>query len=170
MAIKTTVLGLFDTEEKIVSAIRGLKDSPWTLQEVFSPIPGHDLAKELNLGKSKVGYFTLAGGILGFFSGFFLAAWTAGQWDLIVSGKPVISLIPFFIVGFELTILFGVAANVLGFLIFAGLPRLRLPEYYDPRCSGALFGLAASCGPEDREALTAFLKKMGAEISDIGLR
>jgi hypothetical protein len=164
MGTKKIVLGLFDSEEKTVSAIRALKYSPWKVEDVFSPVPGNGLAEALGMGKSRVGYFTLAGGILGFLTGFFLAAWTAGQWNIIISGKPVISLIPFFIVGFELTILFGVGANVLGFLIFAGLPRLKLPDYYDPRCSGAFFGVAASCGEEDQERLTSFLKKRGADI------
>ena len=164
MTSKKIVLGLFDSEEKTVSAINALNDTSWTVEEVFSPIPGHDLATALKLKKSKVGYFTLAGAVVGFFVGFWLAAWTAGQWGMIVSGKPVISLIPFFIVGFELTILFGVVANVLGFLLFARLPRAKLPVYYDPRCSGEYFGLAAVCSGNDEEALTSFLTSRGANI------
>ena len=164
MENRKIILGLFDNEENTVSAIKELYDSPWTVEEVYSPVPGHDLADALKLKKSRVGYFTLAGAVFGFFFGFWIAVWTAGQWDLIVSGKPVISLIPFFIVGFELTILFGVAANVLGFLLFAGLPRLKLPKHYDPRCSGEYFGVAAACSHHEQDQLITFFQTKGADI------
>jgi len=105
MSAEYRVMGLFTDENQVVSAIRDIKDSPWTMHRVHSPIPSHKIDNALGSKKSKVGYFTLVGGITGFFAGFLLAAFTASQWNLIVSGKPVISLVPFFIVGFEFTIL-----------------------------------------------------------------
>jgi hypothetical protein len=88
--------------------------TPYTLERVHSPIPSHTVADALDLPQSKVGWFTLAGGITGFFTGFFLAAFTATRWSLIVSGKPIMAWVPFIIVGFEFTILFAVFGNVLG--------------------------------------------------------
>jgi molybdopterin-containing oxidoreductase family membrane subunit len=116
------------------------------------------------LRKSRVGWFTLAGGILGFFTGFALAIFTAAQWNLIVSGKPIVSLIPFFIVGFEFTILFSVFGNVIGLLVCARLPDYRGLDLYDPRCSGSHFGLLASCAAGREGELMDFFRKKGGEV------
>ena len=114
----------------------------------------------LGLKKSKVGWFTLAGGIIGFFSGFALAIFTATRWDLIVSGKPVVPFIPFFIVGFEFTILFAIFGNVIGFMIFNDLPQLDF-SIYDPRCSGEYFGIVACCNPGEKNLVDFFQRNKG---------
>ena len=113
---KKYIMGLFKDENQVVSTLAALKDSAYQFQRVHCPIPSHKIMDALNLKKSKVGWFTLTGGILGLISGFALAVYCSIEWKLIVSGKPIISLIPFFIVGFEFTILFAVFGNVIGLL------------------------------------------------------
>jgi molybdopterin-containing oxidoreductase family membrane subunit len=167
MSAEYRVMGLFTDEKKAVSAIEGIKDSPWKLHRVNSPIPSHNISDALELKKSKVGYFTLAGGITGFFSGFLLAAFTAAQWHLIVSGKPVIALVPFFIVGFEFTILFAIFGNVVGLIHQMRLPEFKGLEQYDPRCSGHHFGITASCKADDLERLKLFFQNKGGEVKVI---
>lgn len=157
-------MGLFKNEADTVSVVKDLEKASWTVEEVYSPIPGHQLTEALKLKKSKVGYITLVGGIIGFITGFLLSIYTAEQWDLMVSGKPIVSPVPFFIVAFELTILFSVAANVMGFLFFTKLPKSKLPIHYDPRCSGDCFGIVATCEEADRERLSDFFKTRGGEI------
>jgi hypothetical protein len=120
----------------------------------------------MELKTSRVGYFTLIGGIMGFFIGFALAIYTAGQWSLIVSGKPVTALVSFFIVGFECTILFGVLGNILGLLTQARLPRFRKSIHYDPRFSADHFGILVTCDDAAREDITSFFRDHGGEISD----
>jgi molybdopterin-containing oxidoreductase family membrane subunit len=158
-------MGLFDSESKTAAAIRELRDSAFAIERVHTPIPSHVIADALALPKSKVGWFTLVGGIIGFFSGFALAAFTATRWDLIVSGKPVVALVPFFIVGFEFTILFAVFGNVLGLISQARLPRFKLHERYDARVTGDRFGVLASCPPEEQSGLQQFFEAKGAEVT-----
>jgi hypothetical protein len=167
MPAEYRVMGLFTDENQAISAIRDIKDSPWPMHRVHSPIPSHKIADALELKKSKVGYFTLAGGITGFFAGFLLAVFTASQWHLIVSGKPVISLVPFFIVGFEFTILFAVFGNVVGLIHQMRLPEYKGLEQYDPRCSGDCFGVTASCKAEGLEELKHFFQSKGGEVKVI---
>ena len=167
MSAEYRVMGLFTDEKRAVSAIEGIKDSPWKLHRVNSPIPSHNISDALELKKSKVGYFTLAGGITGFFSGFLLAAFTAAQWHLIVSGKPVIALVPFFIVGFEFTILFAIFGNVVGLIHQMRLPEFKGLEQYDPRCSGHHFGVTVSCKADDLERLKLFFQNKGGEVKVI---
>jgi hypothetical protein len=161
-----SILGLFESEEAAADAILDLGRSDWTLERVHTPFPSHKIMDVLGLKKGKVGWFTLAGGIIGFLSGFLLAVFTAARWGLDVGGKPVVALVPFFIVGFEFTILFAVFGNVLGIISQARLPRFKMQRRYDPRLSGNRFGILARCPALDQERLIDFFQKRGAEIRD----
>jgi molybdopterin-containing oxidoreductase family membrane subunit len=164
MAIETYIMGLFKNEDRAVAAVNDLKKSQWTLHRVHSPIPSHKLSQALRLKTSKVGWFTLCGGILGFITGFTLAIFTAERWDLIVSGKPIRALVPFVIVGFEFTVLFAIFGNMIGFLTQTRLPRLQNLEHYDERCSGEHFGVLASCTQDQQEKLHALFAQNGGDV------
>jgi len=162
-------MGLFTNEDQAAAAIKALKASPWKLHSAHSPFPSEEVKQALGLKKSKVGWFTLAGGIIGFFSGLALAIFTATRWDLIVSGKPVVPLIPFFIVGFEFTILFSIFGNIIGFMIFTNLPQCNF-SLYDPKCSGEYFGIVAWCNPGEEKDLVDFFQKNNGEAEVLNLQ
>ncbi|MCG8332893.1 MAG: DUF3341 domain-containing protein [Proteobacteria bacterium] len=159
-ADSSSIMGLFQTEEATLTAIKEIKDRGWQVEEVFSPIPSEKIFESLGKKKSKVGWFTLAGGITGFLSGFALTTFTATQWNLVVSGKPIVSWFPFFIVAFEFTILFAVFGNVLGLLTQVGLPT-KMDARYNPACSGSVYGISAS---GDTEKIKVLMQEKGAEI------
>ena len=161
---KKYIMGLFKDEDQVVSTLAALNESAYQFQRLHSPIPSHKIMAALNLKKSKVGWFTLAGGIFGLISGFVLAIYCSIEWNLIVSGKPIISLIPFFIVGFEFTILFAVFGNIIGLLTQARLPSSKGMKYYDPRCSGEHFGVLATCEPMQQDGLKDFFQQNGGEV------
>jgi hypothetical protein len=165
MAIdRISIMGVFQSEDQTASVIRELKRTAYNIERVHSPIPSHAIADALQLPKSKVGWFTLAGGITGFFTGFLLAVFTATRWSLIVGGKPVVALIPFVIVGFEFTILFAVFGNVLGLISQARLPRFKISPGYEPAFSGDRFGVLASCETAEESRLMDFFRTWGAEV------
>lgn len=168
-AERISIMGIFGRADQAASAIRGLRNTEYTLERVHSPIPSHTIADALRLPKSKVGWFTLAGGILGFFAGFLLAAFTATRWHLIVGGKPVVALVPFFIVGFEFTILFAVFGNIVGLITQAGLPRVKGYPEYDPRFTSDRFGVLASCTVDEQSDLCRFFEAKGAEVKIFGM-
>jgi hypothetical protein len=95
MPDETRVMGLFKDDSKAARAIGDLETAGFSFQRVHSPIPSQRIFEALKLKRSRVGWFTLAGGIIGFVTGFALAIFTAVQWNLIVSGKPIVSLILF---------------------------------------------------------------------------
>jgi hypothetical protein len=163
MEAEKRVMSLFDDESRAASAIESLRKLPYKLEEVHSPIPSDKIFGALKPKKSRVGYFTLAGGIFGFLSGVGLAVYTAAAWDLIVSGKPVVALIPFLIIGFEFTILFAVFGNVFGLLVQTNLPEFESLRLYDQRCSGEHFGVLASCEEGQEKDLLAFFQEKGGE-------
>jgi hypothetical protein len=158
------IMGLFKNEDHVISAVEALKTSPYEFIRVNTPIPSHKIMQALNLKKSKVGWFTLCGGILGFLAGFGLAAFTATRWNLIVSGKPILAIIPFVVVGFEATILFAVFGNVIGLLTQMRPPNDGWLKYYDPRCSGEHFGVLATCDANQEDGLEDFFRQRGAEV------
>jgi hypothetical protein len=162
-----SIMGIFSSEHNAATAIDRLRETTWTIERVHSPIPSHAIEHALELPKSRVGWFTLAGGIVGFFTGFLLAAFTATRWSLIVSGKPVVALVPFFIVGFEFTILFAVFGNVMGLISQARLPRFDTQPGYDERFSGDRFGVLARCSADEQDDLTLFFEENGAEIKTV---
>lgn len=159
-AIITT--GLFKTQKETLAAIEKIQANGWEVTEVHSPIPSGAIARALGRKKSRVGWFTLTGGIIGFFSGFALAVFTATRWNLIVSGKPIVSWIPFFVIAFECTILFAVLGNVLGILTQVGLPDLEYEKNYSTECSGELYGIEVTSTPEDVDSLKNLLVLTGA--------
>ncbi|MFZ7125219.1 MAG: DUF3341 domain-containing protein [Desulfobacterales bacterium] len=167
MAAEISVIGLFRDEDQVIGTIHALRDSAWALKRVHGPVPSHRILDALRLKKSRVGYYTLVGGIIGFFTGFLLAIYCAGQWNLVVSGKPVAAMVPFFIVGFEFTILFSVFGNVIGLINEARLPDFKGLDEYHPKCSGEYFGVVASCAEEKKHALVDFLRKQGAEVEEL---
>ena len=164
MPRKRHIMGLFKNEDTVVSAIQELKQSGYEFIRVNMPIPSHKIMDALKLKKSWVGWFTLCGGILGFLGGFALAIFTATRWNLIVSGKPIVAIIPFVVVGFEVTILGAVFGNVLGLLTQTRLPSFSWFKHYDPRCSGEHFGVLAACEPMQEDGLKDFFQKQGAEV------
>ena len=165
MNTERNIMGLFSEEDQTAAAVKALRQSPFPIRRVNGPFPSHKISAALNQKKSRVGYFTLIGGIIGLLSGFGLAIFTAVQWNLIVGGKPVVALIPFVIVGFEFTILFAVFGNIVGMLLLTRLPTMRIPEAYDIRCTGTHFSILVSCGQSEEEELKALIQRNGGEIS-----
>ena len=163
----THIMGLFENEDQAVDTVRQIQsNADWAITRVNSPLPSRKLAQALSVKKSLIGWCTLAGGITGFFSGFLLAAFTSARWGLIVSGKPVVALVPLFIVGFEFTILFAVFGNVLGLVAQARLPDYKMLLHYDERCSGCHYGILATCAAEHTDSLKEFFRRQGGDIRE----
>jgi len=158
------IMGLFKDEDQVVAAIYDLKQSSYKFIRVNIPFPSHKIMDALKLQKSMVGWFTLVGGIFGFLGGFALAIYTATQWGLMVSGKPIVAIVPFVVVGFEATILCAIFGNILGLLTQGRLPSFKGLKYYDPRCSGEHFGVLASCVTEQEDGLKNFFRGQGGEV------
>lgn len=90
--------------------------------EIFAPYPVHGL-DDIVGAPSKLKFFTLAGALSGVTGGLALTIYTAWHWPLITAGKPVISIPPFLVIAFELTILLGGIFSFLGFLFLSRLPN-----------------------------------------------
>lgn len=157
------VLGVFAHLDALTRAIHSLRSSGYREITVFSPVPRHEIEEALEGGRSPVRFFTLGGGLLGCITGFVLTIATSLHYPLITGGKPIVSIPPFLIIVFELTILFGALGTILGMLLNIQLPRLSLEPGYDPCFSVDRFGLRLRCGQEHVEAVEEILRSVGAE-------
>lgn len=159
------VLGIFAHVDTVVRAIRELRGQGFTEFTVYSPVPVEEIEAVLEAGRpvSPVRLFTLIGGLTGTFTGFALTIWSALKWGLVTGGKPVVSIPPFVIIAFELTILFGGLSTLLAILVLGRLPAPRRSPAYDPRFTVDRFGIAVACPAERAEAAGRCLRQAGAE-------
>jgi hypothetical protein len=117
----------FDDKEPFVGKLRELLKSGVKSDQVriITPFHVHEAEHLLHEKPSPLKFFTLTGALLGGLTGFAFTIGTVLHWPLITSGKPLISIPPFIIIAFELTILFGALASFLGFLILGRFPSLQ---------------------------------------------
>ena len=161
------ILGIFAEIDATTDAIGRLRTSGMRDFVVFSPMPHHDLEHAVHTTESPVRLFTLVGGLTGTATGFALPIWTSLNWPLVTGGKPIISLPPFVIIAFELTILFGALSTILGLFITARLPRVRGRMVYDPSFSAGNFGIYIVPPPgREAEARAALADSGAIELRD----
>jgi ActD protein len=156
------VFGHVDTT---VHALEELRAKGYHDFEVYTPVPVHEIEDVIERDRpvSSVRLFTLIGGLAGTLSGFALTIWSSMQWNLVTGGKPVVSIPPFVVIAFELTILFGGIATILGAVFLGRLPRFGFTRAYDPRFTSDRFGIAVHCAVDRAGSVRDILRTTGAE-------
>jgi hypothetical protein len=164
-ATTETVVGVFAHVDTTVRALEELRAKGYHDLTVYMPVPVHEIENVLERDRpvSRVRLFTLLGGLTGTTSGFILTIWSAMKWGLITGGKPIASIPPYVVIAFEMTILFGGIATLLGMVILGRLPRLRPSPGYDPRFTNDRFGVAVHCTPDRGGSVRDILRAAGAE-------
>ena len=149
MSAQSALLASFDHLDGAVDAVKALRKLGFRKITAYSPLPEHHLEEALGYDQSPVRVFALVGGLTGAATGFAFTTWTSMDWPLVTGGKPIVSIPAYFIIAFEMAVLFGALSTVIGVFINARLPRLRPPVVYDPEFSGGRFGVRVSA-PADR--------------------
>jgi hypothetical protein len=118
---------VFEGKEKFLERLRGLVQEgvPGERIRVITPFGVPEVEEILPGKRSKVRFFALVGAASGTVAGFAFTILTSLSWPLIVGGKPIVSIPPFIIIAFALTILFGALSAFAGFLLLSRLPSLR---------------------------------------------
>lgn len=158
------VLGFFFHVDSAVEAVKDLKKAGFEAFTVMSPVPHHEIEAALGKGESRVRFFTLIGAILGCISGFALTIYTSVVWPLPTGGKPIVSIPPYVIIAFELTILLGALANLLGLFITGRLPNFfRKKRGYDKKFCEDRIGIFVNCEEDKIPVVEDILRISGAE-------
>jgi molybdopterin-containing oxidoreductase family membrane subunit len=167
-ATTNTVVGVFAYVDTTVRALEELRAKGYHDLTVYTPLPVHEIEDVLDRDRpvSRVRVFTLLGGIVGLISAWLLTQWTAMKWGLFVGGKPPIGFPvspPYIIIMFEMLVLFGGIATLIGMVVLARLPKFKPSPAYDPRFTNDRFGVAVHCAPERAPSVREILRSAGAE-------
>jgi hypothetical protein len=139
-------------------------DKEFSGHEVLSPVSYHELMAlaEEQYGPSQVRWFTLTGALTGMVTGFGMCLWMDYDWPIVVGGKSpgIYSLPAYVIFGFELMVLFGALATILGMLVMGRLPN-PYGTVLDPRITDDRFAIfVPAVGVESAQA--KLLQTLGA--------
>ena len=141
-------LASFDYLDSAVDAIENLRKAGFKSIKAYAPYPEHHIEAALGYGQSPVRVFTLVGGLTGASAGFAFTTWTSMDWPLVVGGKPIVSIPAYVIIAFELTVLFGALATIIGLFILSKLPDLKPSVIYDPEFSSGRYGVSVESPAE----------------------
>ncbi|HEX2719565.1 MAG TPA: DUF3341 domain-containing protein [Candidatus Deferrimicrobium sp.] len=118
---------IFEDREQFLEGLRQLvrEGVPRERIRVITPFGVPEVEEILPGKRSKVRFFALVGAAGGTVTGLAFTILTSLSWPLVIGGKPIVSLPPFIIIAFALTILFGALSTFAGFLLLSRLPNLR---------------------------------------------
>ncbi len=155
------ILASFRFVDAAAEAIHRLKAEGYRDFTVYTPVPNVEIARAVGHRVSPVRLWTLIGGLTGCASGFALTLWMSFDWPMIVGGKPIGPIIPYVVIAFELTILFGASATILGLLYHSW--KTRQTGAYDGRFADDQIGIFVPCASDRRGSVQELLRAAGAE-------
>ena len=162
------VWGSFSYLDDAAAAIEALRGQGRDYS-VITPCPRHELVAAMGEPQSKIPFITLVCGAAGIFFGYGYPSWTALDWVLPVSAKPIIGIPAFTIFGFELMVLLGglgtaISIFLLGMFDLLRKPLPSSPEFKDyNRFSVDRFGVVVRCTSKEAAIVESVLKKHHAE-------
>ena len=162
----TGVWAIFEYLDETTDTIEQVREQG-VQPTVITPCPRHEIDHALGDPSTIVPWIALAFGALGCLIGYSLPAWTASDWVLPVSGKPIVAIPPFTIIGFELTIMFTAIHTLAGLAILGIIDSFRFPipisaKKYT-RFQRDRFGVVVRCDAARIDEFEAIMKKNGAE-------
>ena len=136
---------------------------------VLSPCPRHEFYEAMGRPQSRLPWITLVFGALGIFFGYGFPTWTAMDWVLPVSQKPIVGIPAFTIIGFELMVLLGGVSTAVSIVLLGHLElfRHRMPSSRDfknyGRFSNDRFGVVVRCEESEAGAVEQLMRQHSAE-------
>ncbi len=168
------LLAEFPRPEPLVEATQQVYAAGYRRFDAYTPMPIEGLPEAMHFHKTRMPLVILIGGIVGGLSGYLLQYWVAViAYPLNVGGRPLHSWPAFIPITFELTILFGSIAGVLGMLALNGLPRphhplFGVPQFKRASRDGFFLCIEASDEKFDMEETRDMLTAAGAvEVIDV---
>lgn len=128
----------FAEEHRLVEAARRAHAEGFRQMDAYAPYPVEGLAEALGSRRTTIPLLALLGGLAGGSGGYFLQ-WFAlvADYPINVGGRPLHSWPMFIPITFELTILGGALAAVIGMLALNRLPQPHHPVFNVPEFARA---------------------------------
>jgi hypothetical protein len=135
------ILAEYETVGAAIAGIRRLREAGHENIDAFSPIPYTELEEAMGIVSSPVRRWALIGGITGFTTAVALTGLTSLAYPLVTQGKPILSWPAYFIIMFELTVLFTGLFGFAGVLFHTRRSRIRLSPAYRESFSVDRYGV-----------------------------
>jgi hypothetical protein len=154
------LLGTFAAPAAAARAARALRAAGFRVDATL-PAPFPEVLAALGKPRSGLGGVTFSGALVGLAAGVLLTVGTSVAWPLVTGGKPIVSVPPFVIVVFEVTVLFGSLTNLVAVVVGAALGARRQAAAARVGAIGDRLAIVASGG--DPVAAGRILRESGAE-------
>lgn len=128
------VLASFENADALVAAAEKSREAGYGKMDAYSPFPVDGLSDAMGLAPSRMPMIVLAGALTGTLSGIVMQYWMEViDYPKNIGGRPYWSWPAFVPAAYELTILVGSFAAVLGMLALNGLPQPYHPVFNVPQ-------------------------------------
>ena len=159
-----SILGLFQQPEPAADAMDGLKEAGFELGtfDVLTGTPYPEGAFGEYVPQHRLFRYPAFGAIIGFTLSIFLTSVTQLAYPMVTGGKPILSIFAMLIIMYEMTMLAGVIATVVGIVIESRLPNMK-PGIYDTRITEGWIGVVVTFDDDSKVAdAEGVLNKAGA--------
>lgn len=154
------VAAAFEEPAAAARAIGALREAGFRVTAAM-PAAFPEVIAALGKPRSAVDVVTLPGALVGLVAGALLTVGTSLAWPVVTGGKPIVSLPPFVIIIFEVTVLVGSLANLLA--VSVGSYRGARGDAF-PREAGVPAGrVGVFAAGEGRAEAERILRASGAE-------
>lgn len=162
------IKAVFNNYIDFKKALTSLYEAGHRQYEIFSPIDPTDIEHIMPKKGSTVHIYALIGALSGMVLFFYMCVYASQLFGQVVGGKPPVSRIPFTIVTYEGTILFGAVTAFITAMILARLWPGKTSQGHDPRFTADSFGIEVSLDVRQREQTIELLNSAGAiEVNEI---
>lgn len=153
---KEFVLGIFDDEDILLSAVKTVRESGVKIDEVYSPFPVHGLDDALGYRRSRLTIVSFLFGLLGTSLALTMqSGMMTFDWPMIIGGKDHFPFPAFIPVTFELTVLLASFGMVGTFLVISNLKPWAKPNLLDIRIT------------DDKHVMAIDIATNGGDVSAI---
>lgn len=164
--MKTSLIGVFDEEHLLISALKNIRDNNIDVEEVYTPYPIHEVF-EIMKRKTKFQIATFLFAAFGLVVSYVYIYWTSViSYPLIYGGKPYHSIPSFIIICFVTTICIAILLSVITFFIKSRLYAGKKPNIVDLRITDNAFVILILKKPDmtsdEIDKINSVLTKSGA--------
>ena len=160
------IIGIFEEEEELISALNIIRNKNIEITEVFTPYPIDEVIKIMKR-KTKLQIATFLYAAFGLVLSYVFIYWTSViSYPLTYGGKPYHAIPSFIIICFVTTICVAILLSVITFFIRSRLYPGKTPTIIDHRITDNAFVILINIQPEtpsdEIKTINSLLMKNGA--------
>jgi hypothetical protein len=166
MSSNQVIHALYEDDDRLLSAVKSIREKKHRIEEVYTPFPVHGLDKAMGLAETRISIMAFIYGCIGFSVAILMMNYIMIEdWPQNIGGKPSFSYIenmPAFVpIMFELTVFFAAHLMVITFYLRSRMWPFKNAENPDPRTTDDHFLMEIPVHDNEKE-LKALLTKSGA--------